>query len=100
MTDEPLDLSQLDGASLDDIRRGKLDHLDFGGMNIVVDARVPEGRVLIGPVDHTSVERLLEGIRNGTVTRGGMAEAGWRDLGVLAEDGLKLKDPTREPGMP
>lgn len=35
--------------------------------------------------------RLIDAITRGKVTRGGMAEAGWFDIGVIAEDGIKLR---------
>lgn len=33
-------------------------------------------------------QRLLDAIARGEVTKGGMAEAGWFDLGTLADDGI------------
>lgn len=35
--------------------------------------------------------RLMKAIAAGEVTLGGLAEAGWRDVGTIAEDGLKFR---------
>ena len=36
-------------------------------------------------------QRFLDALARGEVTRGGLAEAGWFDLGVIGEDGITLK---------
>lgn len=38
-------------------------------------------------------KRLLDAIARGEVTKGGLAEAGWFDIGTIAEDGIVYVKP-------
>jgi hypothetical protein len=56
-----------------------------------------DGIVYTAPAEELSTDmessavRLMKAIARGEATKGGMAEAGWRDLGYLDADGLTLK---------
>jgi hypothetical protein len=73
VTDEPIDLSDL-------------------SLEIAADESMLKNTLLLGTGGNVG-KRILEGITNGTVTRGGLAEAGWHDIGPIVEDGLQLKKP-------
>lgn len=47
-------------------------------------------RVFAGPVDAPISRRFVDAVSRGEVTKGGMAEAGWFDLGRIEDDGLRF----------
>lgn len=61
---------------------------------IAVCVNVPPGELWMGPATGDPFAAFGPG-----TTRGGRAEAGWFEVGTLAEDGLKFGDPHRKTGL-
>ena len=61
---------------------------DPGSPEASTPAHHPSGAAL--PHNAPS-QRLLNAIARGEVTKGGLAEAGWFDIGTIAEDGVTMR---------
>lgn len=64
----------------------KPEYLNLDESPIVVNQPMPPGDMWIGTPDAINPSRLLEAFARGEVTEGGLAEAGWRRLGYIADD--------------
>lgn len=58
------------------------------------DQEASRCEVYVGPADCPISPRLLEALSNGTATAGGLAEAGWFEVGRIADD-----EPTFTPDL-
>lgn len=58
---------------------------DFGEVVLVSDPDDAKPDLWICPIGEPPSRRLLEAFRRGEVTMGGLAEAGWRNLGPLTD---------------
>ncbi len=70
------------------------ERIDLGELSITANEKIPPGDVWIGPAGDGPSSRLLDAFARGEVTEGGLAEAGWRVLGKVVDDG-----PTFEPHL-
>jgi hypothetical protein len=58
---------------------------DFGEVILVSEPDDAKPDLWICPVGQPASARFLEAFRRGELTMGGLAEAGWRCLGTLAD---------------
>jgi hypothetical protein len=72
----------------------------FGEFEIVPNEAIEPGDVWLGRSAAGPSPRLLEAFTRGEVTEGGMAEAGWRYLGRIADGdgpvGVGVGEPAEE----
>lgn len=69
------------------------ERIDFGELPIVPNGDIAKGDVWMGPAGTGPSLRLIEAFGRGETTEGGMAEAGWRYVGTMAEDGITMLPP-------
>ncbi len=65
------------------------ERIDLGELSVAVNVNenIAPGDVWIGPAGDGPSPRLLDAFARCEVTVGGLAEAGWRVLGKVADDG-------------